>query len=306
MKIRGIFLVCLTQARIVSSIEGWRESIQELGSEIGLKNGRKRKNRMTDAIPNQRIRKRLWLRLIALLFLAVVGIAGWQFASELIGGRLDRELIAAVKKGDANSVRSLLAQGANPNARDMTSRWYRMTAKWRGEPPVMLPYPSVLTVLVYALYDSDVAQAAPDIAKMLLDAGASTEQRYSEGDTALMAALPYANTQFIRLLLDHGANVNARNNLGVTVFMMAASNKDREMLELLASSGADINAQDNNGCTAFRHTLLYGVSKNTATLVALGADPNIRDNWGLSPLGAAYQTGDRYAIADLKKAGAKP
>ena len=61
----------------------------------------------------------------------------------------DAELINAVKREDDAAVRSLLARGANANARDETSRWYRLTAPIMGYDRVTLPYPNALTVLVY-------------------------------------------------------------------------------------------------------------------------------------------------------------
>src|SRR5947208_14833100 len=102
-----------------------------------------------------------------------VVILGFVFVNLFFRHDLDDELINAVKREDDVAVRSLLARGANANARDMSSRWYRLTAPIQGVDRVTLPYPSALIVLVYQ--DFQQSEKALNIARALLDRGARTE-----------------------------------------------------------------------------------------------------------------------------------
>jgi hypothetical protein len=219
---------------------------------------------------------------------------------------LNHALIDDVEHGNDCEVHALLARGANANARDMTSIWYRMSTGFTGEPRVTIPYPTALSVLVYACFEKQLpAEKSLNIARDLLDHGAATEEHNREGDTPLMVATWIRREDIVRLLIARGANVNSRNDYGVTPFMQAACSGDTEIMRLMAKHGAALNARDANGCTAFRHALLMDKPKAIATLIELGANMNIKDNANNSPLTIARQEGLADAVKMLQNAGGK-
>lgn len=55
-----------------------------------------------------------------------------------------------------------------------------------------------------------------EIAKMLLDAGASINAKNYDGSTALLTAAFFCHTDMVKLLLDRGADKSIRNSAGAT------------------------------------------------------------------------------------------
>jgi ankyrin repeat protein len=81
----------------------------------------------------------------------------------------------------------------------------------------------------------------PEVARMLLDAGASVDT-YTTNELAnqpLHAAAAGRHLEVCRLLLAAGADVNATQHGGYTPLHEAAQHGDVEMVELFLSAGAD-------------------------------------------------------------------
>jgi hypothetical protein len=151
-------------------------------------------------------------------------------------------LVAAVKKRDAIQVKSLLARGASPNARDNSAlqEWQKEMAKLvteqdpasgnlrthklgEGARPFLGP-----TVLMIAAYENDdammriLARAGADVNATGVSYGAT---RAAATDftvdlenrvTLLMEAMMGGKESSMRLLLKSGAKVNARDSDGLT------------------------------------------------------------------------------------------
>jgi len=94
-------------------------------------------------------------------------------------------LRAAALMGDLNTVRRLLAGGANPNLRNPS-----------GDTALMLAAEKDYTEIVRAL----------------LEAGANPDLQNSDGDTALLLASIFARPETVQLLLDRNADPTIRNN----------------------------------------------------------------------------------------------
>lgn len=168
--------------------------------------------------------KRLIVIAAALFVAFVVGVA--------VVGYLSRErpastpLARAAQSGDAATVRSLIAQGADVNARDA-----------EGYAP-----------LAYAARSGD-----RDTIKQLLDAKADPNARdcNSWGWTPVINAMHKYNDDAARLLVERGADVNARAGGcneqkiedGLTPLMYAAKFDESEMVKFLLEHGADPRAE---------------------------------------------------------------
>ncbi len=121
-------------------------------------------------------------------------------------------LMYAALYGDANSVRVLLEQGADPKLRNLSNA----------------------SALMSAVDD-------PDKTRLLLDGGADANARSDEGQTPLLiAVLGHANASaVVRLLLDHGADVKMTSPTGGNVLAAAGFSGNPQLLELLLERGAE-------------------------------------------------------------------
>lgn len=134
----------------------------------------------------------------------------------------------AARVGDADEVRRLLDEGADPN---------QIPTKEQG--------PNGLTPLHSAAISNRYK-----IAKMLLEKGAkvSIQENYG-GFTALQYAAGFASTSFVELLLKYGANIHSKTYDQRTPLHGAAAIANIGVAELLLEKGANINAKTQFGLT---------------------------------------------------------
>ncbi len=179
------------------------------------------------------------MRRLPFLLLSVCALA---FASDNSGDRL----LAAIRSGNAAAAKSLLAHGADVNARD----------------------PKGATALMYSAIYSDA-----DCLKLLLDKGADPNAANDLGSTALMWAA--GDLAKVRALIAHGVNVNARSNSGVTALSVAsASPGNLATVRLLLDKGADPKAVDKDGVGPLWLACARGDSQIVEELLRRGASPN--------------------------------
>lgn len=104
-------------------------------------------------------------------------------------------LIGAARAGDVARLRTLLAEGADPNERGGVNDW---------------------TPLLHAIHKNQ-----PESVKMLLEGGADINAKGREGMTPLIMAAGYGYADIVGLLLDRGADPQALTNSGVTALSAA-------------------------------------------------------------------------------------
>jgi ankyrin repeat protein len=131
----------------------------------------------------------------------------------------------ALKAKDTVLALSLIAKGADPNAKDDQGA----------------------TLLMSACHFPDIP-----IASFLLRHGAKPDEpRSAKGRTALMVACAYwCGMDMVKLLVAYGADVNAAALDGTTPLMLAAMNEKQDVVDYLLSKGANAAAKDSKGMTA--------------------------------------------------------
>ena len=109
------------------------------------------------------------------------------------------QLLQAVKDGNLTAVQTLLANGADVNAKDDC-----------GIPALWLA----------------ASHGYTEVVKLLLEKGADINAKNNDGVTALMMAAGIGHTEIAKLLLEKGADVNAKTNDGQPVLIIAATFND--------------------------------------------------------------------------------
>lgn len=164
------------------------------------------------------------------------------------------DLFVAVIRDDVGSLKSLLAQGVDPNSRDPKGMPALMLAVRRESPRVFD------ALLAHAGIDVNARNAAGESALMLtaiagdleasqrlIDRGATVQH---EGWSPIHYAASGPSTALVRLLLERGASVDALAPNGTTPLMLAAQHAPEATVELLLQRGADPRRRNQRGLQA--------------------------------------------------------
>jgi len=185
----------------------------------------------------------------------------------------------AAATGDVAQIRKLLAQHADPNARDGAGRTPLHVAAFGSHYDVvraLVAGGADINALENRRYDVITIAAVKDdvrMVKLALELGGSPKLITSPYDgTALIAAAHLGHAEVVQVLIDAGAPLDHVNNLGWTALIEAV---------ILGDGGP-------------RH------QATVAELVAAGADRKIADRSGLTPLLHAKQRGYQKIVAKLQ------
>ena len=129
-------------------------------------------------------------------------------------------LFKAVRRGDLSVVQSMLAAGADVNAKTPAGNTPLISAAFHGQ-----------TAVVHAL----------------LAAGAQVNQTSNDGSSALMAASYHSRTDAIRALVEAGADVNASNRNRFTALSMTVINGHASAVKTLLDAGANRDIKTPSG-----------------------------------------------------------
>ena len=233
----------------------------------------------------------------AVLFFAFFVIANaCVLGVDNVAKEINKQLIKACVKGDANAAELLLKKGANPNAIDSNSESNcLMIASFRGHLPVV---------------------------KVLLKYGADINAEYHgkaigffEGqcplDFAIHGAVYNENCEEVAIyLVNHGANIKKIRSDGATYLMIAAKAGMERLTKLLIDKGLEINKQSSKeGFTALMAASLFGHYNIVKLLLEHGANPNLKvksgQYKGYTALKLAKEKGYKDIVKLLKQYGAK-
>lgn len=119
---------------------------------------------------------------------------------------------------------------------------------------------------------------------VLLDYGATLNDRGRYAVTALHYAVRGGNLPLIKLLLERGAQVDALDESGLTPLLHLSKTRSKAdpvpVLELLVAAGADVNARDENQGTLLMYFARQGKAEPVQWLLAHGADRDARNKSG--------------------------
>jgi ankyrin repeat protein len=187
-------------------------------------------------------------------------------------------LLYAVGSGQKDTAALLLNNKANPNAKIQQANATRS----KGATPLLIA----------------VSQIDSDIVRSLLNSKADPNLKDDSGLTPARATMNYSDPSqrkhVLSLLLEHGADTENRDSEGKTLLMSAVERKDKELIELLLAHRADPNArQHNQWRNTALHYAVFSISSADSpevvpniveVLLAAGANPNLQTTEGKTPL----------------------
>jgi ankyrin repeat protein len=186
---------------------------------------------------------------------------------------MDRALIAAIVRSDADAVDALLAEGANPNTRESDSR--KPSLQVLNELLRMVPVDRSFLVSVVSFelnqHNGRLPQDSLHIVESLLSKGADVDSRDQYGNTALIYASGSGDLDTVKMLIAAYANVNAKGKSGHTALMWACMVSADTTVKALLAAHADVNPVSNDGFTALKYAKIGQEHNIVALLMAAGA-----------------------------------
>lgn len=221
-------------------------------------------------------------------------------------------LMMAARDGDTATMRFLIENGADVNARDAARRSVLMWASSSSGTVEKMR----LAIESGAELDprsQDGATALhwaaglghdPEMVKTLIDAGASIEIADDRGRTPLMTAARVGNSIAVRYLLDAGADRSRKSPQGLNALHWAAEGRtgNAPTLRALVDAGMAIESRAADGSTPLIIAALNGRAEQVSELLSLGADVNASNSWGLTALMAAASEGSPEALSAVLSA----
>ncbi|KAK1463914.1 hypothetical protein CMEL01_12675 [Colletotrichum melonis] len=200
------------------------------------------------------------------------------------GGEVDRRdlgtrtpLIAAVQNYRFNAIEKFLEYGADLEARLQNGRTaLHVAISMRSSPMTefLSDQGAYLdrrvnehTALTYA-----ISTACPDIAEVLIGAGADVNLPSSKGNFPLLAAASAGDLRTMKLLLSRGANFDATGSEGYLPMHMAAHKNRVEVLQLLFKAGSQIDPTTEHGETPLTIAMHLGCFEAAQFLIEVGAE----------------------------------
>ncbi len=130
-----------------------------------------------------------------------------------------------------------------------------------------------------------------DLARRLLDDGASLGSRDRQGAMPLTHAAKSGHTDILELFLARGASINARDLDGSTALFAASEQDNQPAVQSLVAHGADVNLSGRSGLTPTEAAAYMGNEALVRLLIDRGADPKLGDATGKAPICYAVARG---------------
>lgn len=198
-------------------------------------------------------------------------------------------LMVAADWGDVSATRTLLDNGANPNAQNADNTTALMLAAARGHIRIvrMLIHHQRTNATLTNDYGFDALQYAAlnghaDVCELLLNFGGATITWRTDSHPLLLAAKA-GHTKVCKLLIERNVNVDLENSDRQTALILAAGSNHLECCRLLLEMGADPGHIDSDGDSPLSMVCVYGYLELFNLLIEKGAPVN-SDRYTNTPL----------------------
>ena len=211
-------------------------------------------------------------KLLIPTWLIALGVFLFFFAGTAYG-QDTLELHEAIKKGDVELAKKLIADNKGIDARDKSDVTPLMLAAGKGQ---------------------------QEVVAVLLNAGADVNAKDKNGWRTLNYAAFEGHIDITKLLIEKGARVNPTKKEAflkklkkvITPLMCASAGGHLDIARLLMEKGADAKKQDTSKWTALMYASRYGHLKIAELLIKNGADVHSRTDYKWTTLMVADLGGD--------------
>ena len=188
------------------------------------------------------------------------------------------DLIAAAGRGDIETVKKLMEEGADIHASNASG----------------------VTPLIAAAYQNHV-----DVAELLIDAGADVNVQDSTQQSAYLISTSDGFLELLQLTLANGADVRSLDSYNGTGLIRAADRGHVEIIAELLKTDIDVDHINRLNWTALLEAIILGDGGARHTevvrlLVEAGADVTLADGNGVTPLEHARQRGYEEMVTILE------
>ncbi|KAH8671630.1 ankyrin repeat-containing domain protein [Xylariales sp. PMI_506] len=218
---------------------------------------------------------------------------------------------ASAEVRNVDSIRTLLAYGANHNIRNQRGRtplYKAVMWKHQGRATELLDYGADLEVADNngwtPLYGA-VLQGNASLTKLLCDRGAYVDKKDKTGQTPLHYAVSQGLQPVIEVLVGAGADVNLISK-GETPLCRATAKSNGPLIKYLLSHGADVSAPSPgyNGALPIHIAAMGKDIQTLEILVEAGSPLDVVDGGGRTPRTWASEVGKQDAVKYLDSKGA--
>lgn len=216
----------------------------------------------------------------------------------------EKDFIAAIKAGDVEKVKGLLAQDSSlVELKPAEAPTVILMAVYYGQK-------DLAGLLAQYKRELDVFEAVVlgklDLVKNAMEKGSAEVNDYSkDGFQPLGLASFFGQEQIAHYLLERGAEVNSysHNSLHVMPLHSAVASQNLAIAKMLLERGAQVNARQEGDFVPLHSAAQNGQMEMISLLLIHGAQVNLKNAQGVTPLGMAQKTGHTSVVDLLRKQG---
>ncbi|VDI49724.1 Hypothetical predicted protein [Mytilus galloprovincialis] len=138
-----------------------------------------------------------------------------------------------------------------------------------------------------------------DVAKLLLDNGASIDLTDNNNETALYIACKNNKSETVEYLLSRGSNIKPKKCDSKCPLHVVCLNGNREIAKYLLDKNAKVNDQDNNKSTSLHLACANGHAKVVDLLIKYKIDVNLKNNDNKTAIYIAVEQGNIDIVHSL-------